>query len=124
MSQTPRNIPAEVLGQVYAERVLSDWPQDVQPLLRVAVADKVREAVRLYVEDQRSAAAEPECSTCGGTREKLSPVLGDKPGSFARVPCPACKAAEPEVQACEDCGKPTERVPCEHCGSLKMGVTK
>lgn len=59
MSAT-RNIPADALGQLYAERVLRDWPVEVQPVLRRAVLEKCIDAVKLYVEDERRAAVEPE----------------------------------------------------------------
>jgi hypothetical protein len=115
---TGRNIPA--LAIRYAERVMADWPADVQPLLRQGVFDKVIAGIKLYAEENERAAAEPEaCAVCGGSgyRTRISGVGDpDSPASIDEVPCLACKA-EPEAKA----DKPGPR--CPSCGAV-MGLDR
>jgi hypothetical protein len=122
-----RNIPA--LAIRYAERVMADWPADVQPLLRQGVFDKVIAGIKLYAEENERAAAEPEaCAVCGGSgyRTRISGVGDpDGPASIDEVPCLACKA-EPEAKACATCGgsgtehlQPPAYYPCRPCPSCK-----
>lgn len=89
-----------------AERVLADWPKDVQPVLREAIKQKCIEAMKLY----SSAAAEPEAKTC---------TCNDPP------PCPM-HAGKPMCSRCYNkrriewwTGKISTLIPCPDCTACK-----